>query len=733
MKDRPTRTIPPLHNYSTSCRGFLTATSLYFLFCAALFSCSDSDADHSATGADTLFPISETDSVYLRRLLDQAWNWRSENPDSSFYYATKAKHLAEVKNYPQAESEAYCRLANLKEDQAEYGAAFDLFSTALALDSAAGNKSGLARDFYSIANLKKKTGRYADAKVYTKRAINIWRSLGDTTSLEYLAGAINNLGNIYRREGNIDSALLHFQQGDSIALKIGNLRLQAEAMNGIGYIYETEHAYDKAMAMYLKSLVIEEARMNKRGMAKVANNIGNIYFLQDSLAESLRWYEQSLKLKEEIHFKEGMASTYTNIGSIYEAQGKFDQALAYHLKSYNMQSESGEAQGTASSANNVGMVLHKLGREQEALTYFELALALARKSGGKIIEMEILGNITQSASASGNYLLAFSYADRQRQIRDTIDKHLRKADSIDDLYTEKKNAYQLLETEKEKEHVELQLSYAESAKRQTLVYALIAGIALIFLLFLALWKINREKHRAVIAEQQEQINRQHTEDIIRNQELIVLRSIFDAQQKERQRIATDLHDGLSLKLSTARLYYNLVGKLAAGMNEEERKQYTKGHNILDEASKELREVAHDLVSGKITRFGLAQAVERLCETLQEASGLKIDFYSSGLDNRLDSHSEFQVYQIIQELLANVHRHAKAKHVTVQLSRYNHTLNVLVEDNGQGFSGKISGSEAGIGLKNIRERVQKLNGSLQIDSTPGRGTTVSIDITILSTV
>lgn len=676
----------PLRKEASSRGGVLPFTLLCFLLSAAWLSCSAPEAGHSVTGGDSLSASRTTDSVFIIGLLENAWKWRAKNPDSSFYYAAEAEQQARTKNYPALEAQAHCRLANIDEDKGANASAHDHFLAALSLDSSVHNKHGIARDYYSLANLLKKGGRYDDAKSYTKRAMDIWGSLPDTASLENFATATNNLGNILMREGDADSALLCFQQTDSIATKSGNLRIKAEATNGIGYVYEKAQAYDKAMAMYRSTLAIEEQRMNKRGIAIASNNIGGIYYLQDSLPQALAWYQESLRLKEEIQYTAGAAGTYTNIGSIYEARGDFQQALRYHLKSHSMQSESGEVQETAISANNVALVLRRLGREQEALLYFEQALDLAQQSGGKIIELEILAHMTEAASASGNYHLAFRYADRQRQIRDTIDEHLREADLIDERYREQKNAYELLEIENEAER---QRSIAESAKQQTVVYTLVAGIAMIVLSFLAWWKINREKHRAIVAEQQEQINRQHTEEIIRKQELIVLRSIFDAQQKERQRIATDLHDGLSLKLSTARLYYNLVGKLATGMNEEERKQYTKGHEILDEASTELREVAHDLLSGKITRFGLAQAIERLCETLQEASELKIDFYSSGLDNRLDSHSEFQVYQIIQELLTNIHRHAKARNATVQLSRYNHTLNVLVEDDGLGFPEKCT--------------------------------------------
>ncbi len=696
-----------------------------FLLLFALFACSDTK--DPATKQPVAVSKNKTDSILIARLLDSAYMYQSENADSCNYYATRAIKLARERNFPLAEAEANCRFANIEQDTGNYSAALKHYYSALTLDSIYDNAFGVGRDLYQISILLKKIGQYPDAEYNAKRAIAIWKTIPGKETPVGLATI--SLGNIYMRQGKTDLALICFQQADSIVRKTKSTLLQSEVLNSIGLIYELQHHYDKAMTLYRQSLVIGQSNKNKKVIANAYNNIGNIYYIQDSLLKSLEWYQRSVELSAEIDHTLDMSATLTNIGTIYEAQGNLNKALEYHLKSYEVQSKSGEQQEMATCANNIGVDLRLLGREKEAITYFEIALSIARKTGGKIIEVEILRNLSESEASSGNYSIAFNYSRRLQNIRDTLEDNIRKANEIDVLYQKELSQSKLVEKEKEKEHAEVERNKAESSKRETQVYALVAGIILLIALFLALWKFSREKHRAIVAEQQERINRQKTEDVIRNQELIVLRSIFDAQEKERQRIAKDLHDRLGLKLSTARLYYNLVGKLAAGMNEEERKQYTNGNNILNEASNELREVAHDLVSGEIMRFGLSPAVERLCETLQEVSGLKIDFYSSGLDNRIDSYSEFQIYQVIQELLTNIHRHAKATLATIQFSRYNHTLNIIVEDNGVGFPEKEGKQGTGIGLKNVHERVLKLNGSLQIDSKQGRGTTISIDITI----
>ena len=153
----------------------------------------------------------------------------------------------------------------------------------------------------------------------------------------------------------------------------------------------------------------------------------------------------------------------------------------------------------------------------------------------------------------------------------------------------------------------------------------------------------------------------------------------------------------------------------------------KASNMLDDAYQEVRRIAHDMVSGVLTKFGLVPALQELARTISTNGKMNVKVITSGLGDRLDSKVEITLYRIIQELLSNILKHAKASEAIIQLTRLNGELNISVEDNGKGFNPEKI--KYGMGIKNMEARVQALDGSVFIDSGKGNGTTVMIDLPI----
>ena len=155
------------------------------------------------------------------------------------------------------------------------------------------------------------------------------------------------------------------------------------------------------------------------------------------------------------------------------------------------------------------------------------------------------------------------------------------------------------------------------------------------------------------------------------------------------------------------------------------KQLAKVDNLIDEACDEVRKIAHDMASNNISDFGLRKSIQLLAERVNGSAGLQIQMASFGMSERFDRATEISLYRVVQEIISNVLKHARATVVEVNLTRNHDSLNILIEDNGIGFD--PSKSTGGLGLKSIESRVESLNGTIVFDSAPGRGTTVSIDI------
>jgi signal transduction histidine kinase len=135
-----------------------------------------------------------------------------------------------------------------------------------------------------------------------------------------------------------------------------------------------------------------------------------------------------------------------------------------------------------------------------------------------------------------------------------------------------------------------------------------------------------------------------------------------------------------------------------------------------------------MIPNALIKSGLVAAVRDFVNRMGNEK-LKINLVVLGLDERLNSNAETVIFRVLQELISNIIKHAQANEITIQLIREKNEFTLMVEDNGKGFDLEKAGSQDGIGLKNIRSRVEYLNGSVSFDSAPGKGTTIVVEIPV----
>ena len=150
--------------------------------------------------------------------------------------------------------------------------------------------------------------------------------------------------------------------------------------------------------------------------------------------------------------------------------------------------------------------------------------------------------------------------------------------------------------------------------------------------------------------------------------------------------------------------------------------------LLDEAAAELRSISHNIMPATLSKLGLVAALQNIIGKISGRSGLQINFTAHDLEQRIEETTEISIYRIVLELINNIVKHAKADKVSIQLVKYPEYINVIVEDNGRGFDHqKALEEKKGIGLGNVLSRVEFLKGTVDIDSAPGKGTTVIVEI------
>ena len=230
------------------------------------------------------------------------------------------------------------------------------------------------------------------------------------------------------------------------------------------------------------------------------------------------------------------------------------------------------------------------------------------------------------------------------------------------------------------------------------------------------------------------MNRRHTKSAERSEAYVTAyaRSVVRAHEAERKKLARELHDTIvqdvtGMKLKTEALYYSIT---------KDTKQYDAAFNSLisNEQSciESIRSVCYELRPPELDYLDLTAAVSELCSHFSASSGISCKFESSG-DFKLSGDEETNVFRIIQESLSNVGKHSGATESLVSLAfDGKSTLSVSIRDNGSGFdTGVLDLSKEvpprNFGLKGIRERVDILEGILEIDSVPGDGTNILVTI------
>jgi signal transduction histidine kinase len=203
-----------------------------------------------------------------------------------------------------------------------------------------------------------------------------------------------------------------------------------------------------------------------------------------------------------------------------------------------------------------------------------------------------------------------------------------------------------------------------------------------------------------------------------------LRRVVSAQELERRRLARELHDETGQALTSILLG---LKSLEDAADEDDLAELTSRlRELVVTTLQDVRRLAVELRPKALDDFGLVPALERLVETFREQTGIAVDLEPRLGDDRLPSEVETALYRITQEALTNIVKHAHANHVSIVLTRRDGLVSAVIEDDGRGFAEK-QGSENGLGLLGMRERVALVDGRLSVESSPGAGTTLSIEV------
>lgn len=508
-------------------------------------------------------------------------------------------------------------------------------------------------------------------------------------------------------QSNLTEAANLLNETIDMSIATGNKYYEAKGYHAIGsiafqgrQIAEVKKQYQRAIEIYRQNNFEVDAAllacsMSRTFVAELTLNIDSAFYWNNLAKPVAAKYPDNLELNYFIWQNE--ADYYSRSGDLVNAEKAFAKAEEVANRMPSKYSLGGLLQVRSLAAYNNGKL--------------DEAINLANRSKDIFIEMGDYPMLKKSYQLlyiineeKGDYKSAFESLDNYIDISDSVFTQQSMA-QINDLNVKYET------TNKEKKIAEQELAITRKNSRlKTLIISLAAIAVALLLLFLFYMQRRKTYQQSLITLKQEQ-------------DISLLKALMTGEEKERSRLARELHDGLGGILAAAQMQ---VSNLEIVNSESQQTNKQKATELVSKAATESRRIAHNLLPETLLRFGLDEALKEYSTSITESKLLNLSYESVGMDARMEQSTELSIYRIIQELINNIVKHAGATEALVQLHRHGAVLSVTVEDNGLGFSPGTAKKD-GIGLSNIQSRISYLNGSMDIRSEDKKGTSVYIEI------
>ncbi len=474
----------------------------------------------------------------------------------------------------------------------------------------------------------------------------------------------------------------------------------------------------------LQNLVIIYTRNKK--ISKLANvyyDLNRAYKLKGENELSIEYLKKAEDLNKTLKDTVLLTKILFDKIQTFELNFDLDSALTTAFTVFNINTESENQEMVAKSLFHIGYINKLQNDLPKAIKYLSKSENIIPFQPYSELRKYIYKELADVYARSSMEGKGYSYLMRYTLLNDSI-LNKNRLETFTNLALkygskEKQSSIELLRIEKQ---------YAEqknNAQRRTL-YILGFGLFVVTLsiYFIVKFYDQRITTTRIITEQKEEINQQKIRELEDNVKMSSMRSVIEGQEIERERIAKDLHDSLGGLLSTIKLQFDYVRSKNQELSAQ--KEYTKAHALLDTAVDEVRTISRNLQPGSLHNLGLVPAIKDLINRFEGEVYPDIDFQYYEMPEKIDKMISLSVYRIIQELVTNTLKHANANEILIQINTEVNELVIQYEDDGIGFD-KDNLKRTGMGLENIKSRVNYMHGNIIIDSSKGEGMSVLIRI------
>ena len=505
-----------------------------------------------------------------------------------------------------------------------------------------------------------------------------------------VAAVYNNLSIVERMRSNHGNALEYSNKAIEICKEIENYKLLAQVYITRGQVYRSLEDLEEATRWFEKAIITTSP--DDVNTISIANdNLAEIYFWAGDLDKALKYFHDLLVYYEEQEDWESVARLTNSIGGVHTTKGDSKKAKDYYHKSIKMAVEVGNNLLLGDAYINLSRLF--LNENLDSAAYYS-----------KRVE-DVLEKDQDIGSLGDKKLLALLFSDIYEEYGDD-DKAL-------EFY---KKAYDISEeantVEREKKLAEEQAKLGNAEKeikiknqQNTILIVSLLGVMALLV--------------AYVFRQKEKANLKELKFLLETKDLEFANAKLKGEREGRERVARELHDDVSPKTVAIKRELELALK-KIGDSGDAKENVEDAIRIADSAYDKSRQLAYEL---KPNPLAWLDDIKLDLNQLERSKELESEIIIHGVDNRISATTGAEVSKILAVLLHNVRKHAKASKISVDITRVNDELVIIVEDDGVGFKT----SKEGLGLRSVKARVKDLKGKVLFDSKPDAGTTVIVNI------
>lgn len=623
--------------------------------------------------------IPSADTATIHRLLRDSKALKLIDADSCLLLAQEALHLSEQSMYAYGIAKAALLIASKYSIAVVPDSAIIYLNKALQYVDKVNNevKTNLQMDIYmALGTPYYQKGDYEKAAYYFYNALRAIISNNITTPY-MIADAFSNLALLWLDLNRFDYAEEYLKKSEAIGLLTKDSLTLMMYYVHISDIYGVKEEWEKVFQSNAKAEKIAAGK-NIISVRQVAlANMGLARQFQERYKEAIFYYNQSIELAPNKNSFSNNIVGYNSLGYAYYKMGNYAKAREMLLRAVELSDKYNNYTNAQTTAGVLALVYNKEHKYKEGL---QMALVYMR-----MIDSTMKTKMSEGATKME---VAYRNAEKDNRIK----------------------ANELLLSKKE----------IELKNKNILIGSIAACVLLMASILWGRYLVNKNKQRL----QQQQIHNLEQQHALMHQEQEInhLKDILTGEERERARLARELHDGIGGMLAAVNMNLNAEKNSKESVNTL---HLNKAIDLLQETTSEVRRTAHNLMPDVLIRNGLEQALQIYCENISTGEDkVEIDLHFRGTLTLLDRSAELLVYRIVQELLQNIIKHAQASHAELQIIENDSKLIIIVEDNGVGFD--TNEIKHGYGLQSLQFRVKALQGYVSITSQKGQSTTVYIE-------